>query len=592
MNKILLSTFFLILLLPLAALLVSGIIDEPYITYNKEVEPGVILLNGQAKIILSAEGEGNPVPVYRNIDVVHVLDLSDSMNDNSKLEDAKAAAIGFDANLQLDDKVGVAYFKGRVTAEGHVPDAGVGVSLTTGHASVDSWINSATAMSGTPMGLGISAGANDLIANSNRKVKVIILLTDGMPTWPNQEPWGNGAIVDEADKQAARESANAAKQAGIIIYAIGVGSDVDAALLEKLASSPSMYYFAPNSSALADIYDQIAKSIADIAATNIVITDVLPQGVSIVDADSCSYNESVRIITCNAGSLPINATISFEIVINVIDITLNHVNEQANITWNDYLGEPHSDMLNNPLISVVNCYNEEDTRLCPEQLGVCKDSYEVCTSNEWPGCDYSEIAGYEATETSCNDGFDNDCDGAIDSADADCQGMVPVCGNGIVELGEECDDGNLFDNDSCSSNCTLINITGGETPDGSHLDQECHVNFQCTEWSECTPSGKQYRTCVDVNDCSDVYLIGKTIPSEERSCVYFKGATGGKKAGEAVEEVLGIVNETGGGEVPGITGAAVGLGALASWWWLIALLLLITLLLLFFLAKKRRKKQK
>jgi len=31
----------------------------------------------------------------------------------------------------------------------------------------------------------------------------------------------------------------------------------------------------------------------------------------------------------------------------------------------------------------------------------------------------------------------------------------PVCGNNILELGEECDDGNLFNNDGCDENCTL-----------------------------------------------------------------------------------------------------------------------------------------
>ncbi len=33
------------------------------------------------------------------------------------------------------------------------------------------------------------------------------------------------------------------------------------------------------------------------------------------------------------------------------------------------------------------------------------------------------------------------------------QGTTPVCGNGILESGEECDDGNTADNDGCSSTC-------------------------------------------------------------------------------------------------------------------------------------------
>src|SRR5262249_6004600 len=32
---------------------------------------------------------------------------------------------------------------------------------------------------------------------------------------------------------------------------------------------------------------------------------------------------------------------------------------------------------------------------------------------------------------------------------------VPGCGDGIVQAGEQCDDGNLMNGDGCSSNCTL-----------------------------------------------------------------------------------------------------------------------------------------
>jgi len=34
-------------------------------------------------------------------------------------------------------------------------------------------------------------------------------------------------------------------------------------------------------------------------------------------------------------------------------------------------------------------------------------------------------------------------------------GAQPVCGNGVVEVGEQCDDGNVVPNDGCSATCTL-----------------------------------------------------------------------------------------------------------------------------------------
>jgi cysteine-rich repeat protein len=34
-------------------------------------------------------------------------------------------------------------------------------------------------------------------------------------------------------------------------------------------------------------------------------------------------------------------------------------------------------------------------------------------------------------------------------------GLESICGNGILEPGEQCDDGNLVDGDGCSSICTI-----------------------------------------------------------------------------------------------------------------------------------------
>ncbi|HUS27159.1 MAG TPA: DUF4215 domain-containing protein [Kofleriaceae bacterium] len=49
----------------------------------------------------------------------------------------------------------------------------------------------------------------------------------------------------------------------------------------------------------------------------------------------------------------------------------------------------------------------------------------------------------------CDDGNTLPGDGCCDL----CEIEVPVCGNGIKELGEECDDGNLVNGDGCSTAC-------------------------------------------------------------------------------------------------------------------------------------------
>ena len=79
----------------------------------------------------------------------------------------------------------------------------------------------------------------------------------------------------------------------------------------------------------------------------------------------------------------------------------------------------------------------------------------------------------------CQDGYDNDGDGCVDAdggslgagnEDPGCDDLLdeseasdgatctvePFCGNGIVDPGEDCDDGNTVETDMCANDCTAI----------------------------------------------------------------------------------------------------------------------------------------
>jgi len=68
---------------------------------------------------------------------------------------------------------------------------------------------------------------------------------------------------------------------------------------------------------------------------------------------------------------------------------------------------------------------------------------------------------------------DSDGDGIGDACD------LQTCGNGLLEPGEQCDDGNRIDGDGCDSNCTLtgcgngITTTGEQCDDGNLVDGDC-----------------------------------------------------------------------------------------------------------------------
>ncbi|UCE71453.1 MAG: hypothetical protein JSU99_09210, partial [Nitrospiraceae bacterium] len=55
--------------------------------------------------------------------------------------------------------------------------------------------------------------------------------------------------------------------------------------------------------------------------------------------------------------------------------------------------------------------------------------------------------------------------------------VEPVCGNGSLDPGEECDDGNTFDGDGCSANCTLepecADVSGAWTLFVSNITSTC-----------------------------------------------------------------------------------------------------------------------
>jgi len=55
----------------------------------------------------------------------------------------------------------------------------------------------------------------------------------------------------------------------------------------------------------------------------------------------------------------------------------------------------------------------------------------------------------------CDDGNTSDAD-ACHSDCSLCPGTTPGCGNGVLEQGEECDDGNLLDGDGCSRTCKRL----------------------------------------------------------------------------------------------------------------------------------------
>lgn len=188
---------------------------------------------------------------------VLTIDRSGSMASVSKnppepLSSVKKVASDF--SLRFDDQslLGVVSFADSAS----VP---VDQDLTLNKNLVSDKINNisiSTTSINTNIADGLFRSSEILFANTDNNLKkYIILLTDGKPTLPKENanpkyPYEYASLI-----------ASDIKSAGVSIYTIGLGNDIDSDFLKKIASDENKYFFAPDVKSLDGIYKEISSSI-------------------------------------------------------------------------------------------------------------------------------------------------------------------------------------------------------------------------------------------------------------------------------------------------------------------------------------------
>jgi PKD repeat protein len=180
-------------------------------------------------------------------DVLIALDTSESMNAPTetgglrKIEAAQAAASQFLNILPLpENQAAIVTFSDTATLL-H--------PLSQNRASLLNALQNLPLLQQTRIDLALALARGELTGprHISSHDTILILLTDGIPVGTAE-----AAVLAEA---------TAAKAAGITIYTIGLGADVNATLLQAIATDPNLYYPAPSAVDLDEIYAQIAAVI-------------------------------------------------------------------------------------------------------------------------------------------------------------------------------------------------------------------------------------------------------------------------------------------------------------------------------------------
>lgn len=186
-------------------------------------------------------------PSRRPNDVVLILDTSTSMRGGTsdggarKIDAAKEAAKLFIAQLQFSvDRGAIVSFN---------DSANVHSWLSNDSGKLVAAIDAVSIAPGTRIDAGLDLARVVLNGPGHREAgrPVIVMLTDGQPT--------------SSTASRVLLAAEDVKREGVTLFAIGLGSDIDALLLELIASTPGHYFAAPDASDLSRVYTAIAEVI-------------------------------------------------------------------------------------------------------------------------------------------------------------------------------------------------------------------------------------------------------------------------------------------------------------------------------------------
>lgn len=345
----------------------------------------------QADITLTLRNVCQPTQNGTPLDVIIVFDRSGSMNEGSKLSDAKTAARALVDELDpATDRIGLVTYAN---------SARVDEQLTQDFTEVRRAINRLDADGGTNIGDGIFDANQELRRRGRAEATpIMIVLTDGIANGTHSgEACENYPRTANRCTQDAINQADAAKSDGVTVFTVGFGLndltrqssqqvlDLARSVLQSMASSLDHFFDAASGAQLIEVLRSIGEQITSGDVFDAVITDVLPSAVQYVSSalpEPASVNG--QELVWNIGTIGANqeATIRFKVSFDA-----------------DTIGQ---------LI---------DADVFPDSRVDYKDSSSQDKSSPFP---QTQVTPERCGPTQCSDLEDNDNDSAIDCADPGC----------------------------------------------------------------------------------------------------------------------------------------------------------------------------
>ncbi len=155
---------------------------------------------------------------YAAKDIVFVLDTSGSMNDEGKMEKARAALLFGVKSLRDTDRFNVISFAG----EERLMEREMIQADAAGRQRGADFVGKLKATGGTNINDSLLAALKQF--RTSERPKLLVFMTDGLPT------------VGETNVNRIIENSRNARVTGLRLFTFGVGYDVNTALLDKLAS--------------------------------------------------------------------------------------------------------------------------------------------------------------------------------------------------------------------------------------------------------------------------------------------------------------------------------------------------------------------